>query len=87
MLCPGFVSTNLLDAGRWHRPALKARAEEYFAEATITAEDVAEATLRAIRRRRLYVVLPFRGRLLWWFKRLMPQPFMRCIAMIVGGSR
>jgi NAD(P)-dependent dehydrogenase (short-subunit alcohol dehydrogenase family) len=84
VLCPGFVATNLLDAGRWHRPALKATAKAYFAEARITADDVAEATLRAIRRKQLYVVLPLRGRIFWWLKRLVPQWFMNGVAWIVG---
>ena len=87
VLCPGFVSTNLLDAGRWHRPALKSRAQECFAEARITADDVAEATVRAIRRRQLYVVLPLRGRVFWRLKRLMPQWFMTAVAKVVGSSR
>ena len=87
VLCPGFVSTNLLVAGRWHRPALKARAEQCFETARITADDVAEATLRAIRRRQLYVVLPLRGRVFWRLKRLVPQWFMTRVARIVGSSR
>ena len=87
VLCPGFVATNLLDAGRWHRPALKSRAEECFAEARITADDVAEATLRAIRLRQLYVVLPLRGRIFWRLKRLVPQWFMTRVARIVGKPR
>ena len=87
VLCPGFVATNLLAGGRWHRPALKASAEKYFATARITPEDVAEATLRAIRRRRLYVVLPLRGRLFWRLKRMLPQYFMTGVARLVGGPR
>jgi len=87
VLCPGFVQTRLLDAGRWQRPELKATAKAYFAEARITADDVAEATLRAIHRRQLYVVLPLRGRVFWRLKRLVPQWFMTSVARIVGSSR
>lgn len=87
VLCPGFVQTRLLDAGRWQRPALKATAKAYFAEARITADDVAEATLLAIRRRQLYVVLPLRGRIFWRLKRLVPQWFMTRVARIVGRSQ
>jgi NAD(P)-dependent dehydrogenase (short-subunit alcohol dehydrogenase family) len=84
VLCPGFVQTRLLDAGRWHRPELKSTAKAYFAEARITADDVAEAALRAIRRKQLYVVLPLRGRVFWRLKRLLPQWFMTRVARIVG---
>ena len=87
VLCPGFVQTHLLDAGRWQRAELKATAKTYFAEARITADDVAEATLRAIRRRQLYVVLPLRGRVFWRLKRLLPQWFMTRVARIVGKPR
>jgi len=83
VLCPGFVRTALLDGARWHPPRLRARAERHFAAARIDGDDVAEATLRAIRRRRLYVVLPLRGRLIWWLKRLLPQGFMRLVSRLV----
>ena len=86
VLCPGFVSTNLLSSGRWQRPALRKRAERLVANARMTADDVAEATLRAIRRRQLYVVLPLRGRIFWRLKRLVPQGFMKCVARIVGSE-
>jgi len=84
VLCPGFVPTNLLAGGRWERPGLKASAERYFAAARLTPEAVAEATVRAVRRRQLYVVLPLRGRLIWWLKRLVPQPFARLVARVTG---
>ena len=87
VLCPGFVSTNLLTAGRWHRPSLRTRAERLFAKASITADDVAEATIRAIRGRRLYAVLPLRGRVFWRFKRLLPQWFMTMVAKVVSSGR
>lgn len=80
VLCPGFVKTNLLDGGRWHRPSLESSARRYFAKARMTPEDVAEATVRAIRRRQLYVVLPLRGSIVWQLKRLMPQWFMTGVA-------
>lgn len=83
VLCPGFVRTNLLDGGRWQRPALQASARRYFARSRMTAEDVAEATLRAIRRRRLYVVVPLRGRVVWRLKRLMPRWFMTGVARLL----
>ena len=87
VLCPGFVATKLLDAGRWNRPTLEATAKAHFAEARITADDVAEATLRAIRRRHLYVVLPLRARIFWRLKRLLPQWFMNGVARVVGNPR
>ncbi len=86
VLCPGFVPTKLLASGRWHRQALRDQAERLFAEARLTADDVAEATLRAMRRRQLYVVLPLRGRIFWRLKRLMPQGFMTCVARLIRST-
>ena len=86
VLCPGFVGTNLLSGGRWQRPALRRRAERLVAKARLTADDVAEATLRAMRRRQLYVVLPLRGRIFWRLKRLLPQGFMKCVARLIRST-
>lgn len=87
VLCPGFVATNLLAAGRWSRADLRRRAEGFFARSRLSADDVAEATVRAIERRRLYVMLPLRGRVLWRLKRLMPQWFMDGVARVVAPRR
>lgn len=86
VLCPGFVRTGLHAAARWSSPALRDRAERHFAAAIIDGDDVAEATLRGIRRGRLYVVLPLRGRLVWWLKRLLPQRFMRVVSRLAPVS-
>jgi len=86
VLCPGFVPTNLLANGRWHRQSFREQAERLFAESRLTADDVAEATLRAMRRRKLYVVLPLRGRIFWRLKRLMPQGFMNCVARLIRSA-
>jgi NAD(P)-dependent dehydrogenase (short-subunit alcohol dehydrogenase family) len=83
VVCPGFVRTNLLSGGRWENDGLKRGAEDFFAASRLTPEHVAEATVAAIRRRRLYVVLPLRGRVLWRLKRLMPQSFMTALARLV----
>ena len=44
--------------------------------ARFTADDVAQAALRAMRRKFLYVVLPAKGRLWWRIKRFIPFEFM-----------
>ncbi|MFM8891436.1 MAG: SDR family NAD(P)-dependent oxidoreductase [Planctomycetia bacterium] len=87
VLCPGFVATNLLVGGRWQRPQLQVRARSFFEASRLTADDVAEATVRAIRRRRLYAVVPLRGRVFWRLKRLLPQWFMTQVARVVTRRR
>ncbi len=74
VLCPSFFRTNLLATARAPVEAL-ALAEKAFAGAALTADDVAAAALRAVRRRRLYC-LPMRdARVAWYLKRLMPERF------------
>lgn len=80
VLCPWFFETNLLKQGRFNRPAEKDLAEEEFRKSRCTADDVAEHAVRAIRRKRLYVVLPRTGRWLWYLKRSIPALFMMGMA-------
>ena len=48
--------------------------------ANFTAEDVAEAAIKAMHRRQLYVIEGRRARWLWRLKRFMPKSFLRLVA-------
>jgi len=79
VLCPSFFHTGLIDRGRfaeeWHR-----RVALGVADASgLSAEAVAEAAVRAVAARRLYVFLPARARLVWLFKRLFPLGFLAAV--------
>lgn len=88
VLCPAFFATNLLKEGRFHDDKLRNIAESAFRKATLTAETVADEAVRAMRRKKLYVVLPPKARRYWWFKRLAPQRFLDAIArMSKDGPR
>jgi NAD(P)-dependent dehydrogenase (short-subunit alcohol dehydrogenase family) len=86
VVCPGFFLTNLLRDAHFQHEQVRALAERMMRNAPITAEDVARAAVRAIRRKQLYVVLPFRMRMLWWLRRLFPTPMMRLVAWM-GAKR
>ena len=79
-VCPGFFATNLLAGGRFTDDRQKQLADAYMQRARITADDVADAIVRAIRRKQLYVILPARARLLWRLKRWMPRTLLKLIA-------
>jgi NAD(P)-dependent dehydrogenase (short-subunit alcohol dehydrogenase family) len=80
VICPLFFRTNLLANWPCTTEAERRAAEFYTENAGFTAENVADAALRAMRRGRLYVVLGRKARWYWRMKRLMPQSFLNLIA-------
>ncbi len=80
VICPLFFRTNLLANWPCTTDAERRATEFYTANAGFSAEDVADAAVRAMRRGRLYVVLGPKGRWYWRLKRLMPQTFLKLIA-------
>lgn len=84
VVCPSFFPTNLLKDGRFHTPDLKELAEKAFAQATFTAEHVADRAIRAMQRKQLYVMEPASARFQWRFKRLLPERFLDKVARMLG---
>ncbi len=80
VLCPAFFATNLLKEGRFHDDEQREVAESAFRKAKLTADEVADHAVRAMHRKKLYVILPRKARLYWLFKRLAPQRFLDAIA-------
>lgn len=72
LACPGFFRSQLLSHGTFSDPNIQAAAERITARATITADDVAAAALRALAKRQFYVVLPRRARVFWRIRRCFP---------------
>ncbi|WP_300675228.1 SDR family oxidoreductase [Desulfoluna sp.] len=77
---PTFFKTNLMD--RFHSTDERQRkiAMGLFAKSNVTADDVARKIERAVRRKRLYVIPQWDGRVMWWLKRLSPELFHRAMA-------
>lgn len=84
VLCPFFFRSNLLATARAPGELL-ALAEKAFASARFTADDVAAAALRAVRRGRLYCLPMREARIVWYLKRLMPERYARQIASALGA--
>lgn len=82
VLCPAFFATNLLQGARFRDDRQRKFAEKAFRTSTFTAEDVAEAAIRAMQRKQLYVIMPRKARMYWWFKRMAPQRFMNTMARL-----
>jgi NAD(P)-dependent dehydrogenase (short-subunit alcohol dehydrogenase family) len=72
VVCPSFFQTNLLNSGRVQKVDV-AFANKMMRMARFTAEDVADEVISAMHARRLYVVVPSKGRTFWRLKRLFPM--------------
>jgi short-subunit dehydrogenase len=79
---PFFFASNLLDRGRFKDSTFKQIAEAYTRNAEFTADDVVVQTMRAVERKKLYVILGFRARTAARLKRLAPIWFLRMVARI-----
>ncbi|MBX3415711.1 MAG: SDR family NAD(P)-dependent oxidoreductase [Pirellulales bacterium] len=79
-ICPSFFPTNLLNDGRFAETRMKDLAQREFKRSKFTAEDVAEAAVRAIGTRQFYVILPAEGRFYWRLKRLFPTWLLKLIS-------
>lgn len=80
VLCPSFFATNLLHGGRFADERMRNVAEKAFRKSKFKAEHVADAAVRAMQRGQFYVILPTEAKMYWYFKRLMPERFLRAIA-------
>jgi len=78
---PTFFKTNLME--RFHSTDDQQRkvAEGLFAKTKYTAEDVAREIEKAVRKKRLYVIPQWDGKIMWWMKRLSPELFHRGMAV------
>jgi NAD(P)-dependent dehydrogenase (short-subunit alcohol dehydrogenase family) len=83
VVCPAFFATNLLASARFSSDRWLNVFGRLNAEATLTADQVADRAVRAMRRKRLYVMLPASARWRWYLKRLGPQSFMRGVSKAV----
>jgi short-subunit dehydrogenase len=79
-VCPGFFRTNLLRRARFQNASERQAAEHCTEQARISADQVADAIVDAVKRRRMYVVLPRQERIRWFWKRLFPEAMLNLTA-------
>ncbi|NPV60021.1 MAG: SDR family NAD(P)-dependent oxidoreductase [Actinobacteria bacterium] len=80
VLCPMFFNTNLLNTMRYTDEFEPEFARTTFEHARMTADEVAEAAIRAVEKGKLYCVPQFSGRFLWVIKRFSPGVFQGAVA-------
>ena len=79
-VCPSFFPTNIIVSGRFQSEGQKTMATRLMSKSGVTADDVAQLILRAIERRKLYVMVPFQAVVFWWLKRLFPRYLLNLVA-------
>lgn len=81
--CPMFFNTHLLDDMRYQDPFQNEFAHSAFEHGRLSADDVAERTIRAFEKNKLYVIPQFTGKLYWVLKRCSPSIFYGTIAYMM----
>ena len=74
VLMPGFARTNI-GINTLGTESGKELARILVAASSLSAEQVVNETLAAIRKQKFYIVLPSEAKFLWCFKRLFPDKF------------
>ena len=77
VVLPGFFPTELVSRGRFTAQMHRYIAERHTKKTQLTADQVVESTLLAVKRGKLYVVVGRRARWLWRLKRLVPTTMLR----------
>jgi NAD(P)-dependent dehydrogenase (short-subunit alcohol dehydrogenase family) len=81
-VCPMFFKTNLLEEMRFTDDFESEFAHCTFDNARSSADEVAEAVVKAIEKKRLYVIPQRPGRVLWYIKRLSPGFYFGLLAFL-----
>ncbi len=83
VVCPASFPTGLNESLRASDERWRNLLQRLTEQSTMTAEDVAERAVRAMRRKQLYVMRPGSARWRWYLKRLAPQAFLRGVSRAV----
>ncbi|PKN44242.1 MAG: short chain dehydrogenase [Deltaproteobacteria bacterium HGW-Deltaproteobacteria-17] len=75
VVCPSFFDTHLLDGATFCEGWEDEFAHACFAHAKMDAAEIARRTVKAIKRRRLYLVPQPSAKLVWMMKRMTPGIF------------
>ena len=81
-VCPMFFNTHLLDDMRYTDEFEPEFARTTFECARMTADEVAQAVVKAVERKRLYVVPQTSGKIIWALKRLNPGFYHGSLAFL-----
>jgi len=84
--CPMFFNTHLLDTMRYRDRFQHEFAHSAFEHGRLSAREVAERTVRAFEKNRLYEIPQWTGKMYWILKRLAPSLFYDVMAFAIRRS-
>ena len=73
VVCPAFFKTNLSESMRTPDPAMRLKLDKLLNRSSITAEDVADKTFKAVERKTFYVLTHPQSEYTWILKKLLPR--------------
>ena len=80
IVAPTFFKTNLMDQFTSSDERQKKMADAFFDKSLVTAEDVAKHIVKAVRKKRLYVITQIDGKFVWFSKRFFPNIYLKTVA-------
>ena len=87
LVCPGYIATNLFDAGTFEGTLRSDNVVERIPFRLIDVDTAVRRTLRAIAARRSFAVFPFYARVLWWTQRFSPRLMLGMLRLMMWQQR
>jgi NAD(P)-dependent dehydrogenase (short-subunit alcohol dehydrogenase family) len=86
-ICPGYIATNLFEAGSFAGSMRKDHVVERLPFRLIDVETAVQRTLAAVAARKPIAVFPFYARVLWWMERLSPRLMDTALRVMMRQQR
>jgi NAD(P)-dependent dehydrogenase (short-subunit alcohol dehydrogenase family) len=86
-ICPGYIATNLFEAGSFAGSMRKDQVLERIPFRLIDVDTAVARTVAAIAARRPIAVFPFYARALWWLERLSPRLMDAALRVMMQQQR
>lgn len=86
-VCPGYIATNLFEAGAFAGSMKKDHVVERIPFRLIDVDTAVARTLSAMAARKPIAVFPFYARVLWWIERLSPRLMDAALRVLMNQQR
>jgi len=86
-ICPGYIATNLFEAGSFAGSMKKDHVVERIPFRLIDVDTAVARTVAAIAARKPIAVFPFYARVLWWIERLSPRLMDAALRFLMNQQR